>query len=176
MNIHPLFVHFPIALLVVYSIMELIHTQRFNHSDTYASIKGFLVIVGTLAAYVTVSTGEIAEGILSAGGPELARLVETHSTFAGVSTAIFSLLAASYAVKFILDSRYADVPVVNAGPFAPIWHALCVASRGVRESVFGQFLALAGIICITITGALGAAIVYGPDVDPIVSAVYRLFF
>jgi len=176
MNIHPLFVHFPIALLVVYSIMELIHTQRLNHSDTYASIKGFLVIVGTLAAYVTLSTGELAEGLLLANRPELAKLVETHSAFAGASTAIFSILAISYVIKFFMDSTYAQAPVLASGPLSRVWGAMLWYSRAIRENVLGQMLALAGIICITITGALGAAIVYGPDADPIVSFIYGLFF
>ena len=37
-------------------------------------------------------------------------------------------------------------------------------------------IALVGIVVITITGALGGAIVYGPEVDPIVSVIYHLFF
>ena len=176
MNIHPLFVHFPIALLAIYAIMELIHTDRLNHSDTYAAIKGFLVIVGTLAAYVTLSTGELAEGLLLANSPELAKLVETHSAFAGASTAIFSVLAISYAIKFFMDSTYAQAPVLASGPLSRVWGAMLWYSRAIRENVLGQMLALAGIICITITGALGAAIVYGPDADPIVSFIYGLFF
>ena len=176
MNIHPLFVHFPIALLSVYAIMELIHTNRLNHSNTYASIKGFLVILGTLAAYVTLSTGKLAAGLLLANRPDLAKLVATHSTFTGATTAIFSVLAASYVIKFILDSKYANMPILITGQLTIMWRALCAFSRAVRESVFGQFLALAGIICITITGGLGDSIVYGPDTDPIVRFIYGMFF
>ena len=176
MNIHPLFVHFPIALLAIYAIMELIHTDRLNHSDTYAAIKGFLVIVGTLAAYVTLSTGELAEGLVLANRPELAKIVETHSAFAGASTAIFSILAISYVIKFFMDSTYAHAPVLASAPLSRVWSAMLWYSRAIRENVLGQMLALAGIVCITITGGLGAAIVYGPDVDPLVRVIYGMFF
>ncbi|MEK7107324.1 MAG: DUF2231 domain-containing protein [Patescibacteria group bacterium] len=176
MDIHPLLVHFPIALLVAYAIMEMIHTDRLNHSDTYASIKSFLVIAGTLLAFVTLSTGEISERLLLSSRPDLAKLIETHSAFAGASTTIFSILALSYLIKFFLDSKYANAPVMASGPFARALGALNWYSRAIRENVLGQMLALAGIICITITGGLGAAIVYGPDADPIVSVIYRLFF
>ena len=33
-----------------------------------------------------------------------------------------------------------------------------------------------GLVAVTITGALGGALVYGPDVDPFVSLIYRLLF
>lgn len=176
MNIHPLFVHFPIALLAIYGIMELIHTDRLNHSDTYAAIKGFLAIVGTLAAYVTLSTGDIAEELLLKSRGDLRQLIETHSAFASASTIIFSILALAYLIKFIADSKYANASILTAGWFAPVWRALCISSRAVRETVFGQIMALAGIICITITGSLGASIVYGPDADPIVHLIYGMFF
>jgi uncharacterized membrane protein len=176
MNIHPLFVHFPIAFLVVYGIMELIHTERLNHSGLYAAIKGFLVILGTLSAYITLGTGESASHLLLRGSPDFRPLVEMHAGFAGATTAIFSLLAAAYIIKFALDSKHANASVLSTGWLASMWRALCVASRAIRETIFGQFLALAGIICITITGGLGAAIVYGPDTDPIVHFVYGMFF
>jgi len=44
------------------------------------------------------------------------------------------------------------------------------------ETPIVYVLAIAGIIAITFTGALGAAIVYGSDVDPIVKIIYGLFF
>lgn len=36
-------------------------------------------------------------------------------------------------------------------------------------------LALLGLGALMITGALGGAITYGPDADPIVSIVYKIF-
>lgn len=168
--------HFPIALLVVYAIMELIHTNRFTHSNTYAKVKGFLVILGTFSAYLTLATGELASELLVQSRPELERLIETHATLAGASTAIFSILALSYLIKFLLDSKHAAAPVLAAKLFSNIVAALKWYSEAIREHVLGQMLALAGIICITIASALGAAIVYGPDVDPLVNFIYRMFF
>ena len=47
--------------------------------------------------------------------------------------------------------------------------------NAVLQSPFLILMALAGLAAITITGALGGAVVYGPNIDPVVSAVYRFF-
>jgi hypothetical protein len=36
-------------------------------------------------------------------------------------------------------------------------------------------LSILGLAAITVTGALGASIVYGPNIDPFVHYIYRLF-
>jgi len=46
----------------------------------------------------------------------------------------------------------------------------------IRESFIVALAALARLIAISITGTLGGAIVYGPDVDLVVSLVYHLLF
>ena len=65
---------------------------------------------------------------------------------------------------------------VSGGSVAGIWETLGKIESLVLESFIVALAALAGLIAISITGALGGAIVYGPDVDPVVSLVYHLLF
>ena len=86
-------------------------------------------------------------------------MVETHAFFATTATFIFSLLAISY--------------------LARLRNMVGIASRianFILQRKISILLASAGLIAILITGGLGASIVYGPDTDPFVSFVYKLFF
>lgn len=172
MNIHPIFVHFPIALLTIYALLELARFKPIRNLPYLFDIKAFLVIVGFFSALVTVQTGNLAgEGVPS--GP-IRNLVETHSFFANISVYIFGLIALVYFLKWI-DLSSADRYII-ASPFGKIWIAVKKQTGYILRSPLLPFIALAGLLSITITGALGGAIVYGPDVDPFVHFIYGLFF
>lgn len=165
MNIHPIFTHFPIALLVLYSLLEVFRVRIITRHSHYFAIKAFLLIVGTLSAIVTFLTGDMAEELLTKTHPELHGLIETHSTFAGVSLALFGLLAAAYIMQILNEQGY--------------WRSI-TNNKLVRTLVnwvmlAAPVIAVLGLAAITITGGLGGAIVYGPNVDPFVSAIYSLF-
>lgn len=168
MNIHPLFVHFPIGLLVVYAVLEIFPLVRWYPQAPWDAIKTVLVVFGALGAVAASGTGEIAEKLLD--DESLKELIETHSSFAAAATFIFSALAFSYFVRWLsghhrmFEGRLR--PLAFVGSIADI-----IAIRSV--AVMG---ALAGLAAITITGALGAAIVYGPDADPLVTVIYSFFF
>ncbi len=128
MNIHPLFVHFPIALLTLYALFEIfipIKIRAFKLlkkentvfykwliDPVWNSIKAFLVIAGTLIAFPTLQTGELAEEVFrdAATSPELfhqsqvAQLIEVHSTFANITVGIFAVLAVAYIVRIVWSS------------------------------------------------------------------------
>lgn len=58
-SLHPMFVHFPIALLSLYAGLELITLHpRLRHNTTFYYIKLFLLVCGTLGSMVASSTGE----------------------------------------------------------------------------------------------------------------------
>jgi uncharacterized membrane protein len=164
MNIHPLFVHFPIGLLVVYCLLELVRFKKFLNSSNFRFLKGFLSITGLLAAGGAVITGYLAKEIISPT-IEVSRLIETHETFAQMTFLIFSILAGAYFVYFIGISNYSKL----------IPKFLYSIAHFIRESWLTPLIALLGLILITITGGLGAAIVYGPNIDPFVKAIYSLF-
>lgn len=139
MNIHPAFVHFPIALLTLYCIIEMLPLARYFPSISWTAIRAFLLYVGTLGALVTAVTGLMAEEVAG----ELPS-IQVHEKAAFILIAIFVLSSAlSYWWR-------------NEQPFRT-W-----TMKG---------LALAGLIMLFVVGALGANIVYGSDVDPIVKFV-----
>jgi len=171
MNIHPIFVHFPIALLTIYAIAELMKFRKLLDTAYWFYVKAVLVIVGTLSAFLALNTGEGAEDLVSRS---LDSLVEMHSTFASASTWIFGIIGFLYLVSWISKSGWNQkISTSSAGNY---WNKIVVLSNRILNSGFIVLLALIGLIVITITGALGGAIVYGPEVDPIVSFIYNLFF
>src|SRR3989344_923511 len=161
MNIHPLFVHFPIGLLVVYGLLELIRFNKIKNNSYLKFLKGFLSITGLLTAGLAVITGDIAKETLSLT-PEVSRLIETHETFAQMTFLVFFVLAAAYSIYFIGISKYSKL----------IPEFIYSIAHFIRESWLTPLIALLGIALITITGGLGADIVYGANIDPVVKAIY----
>ncbi|QQR83977.1 hypothetical protein IPJ72_02140 [Candidatus Peregrinibacteria bacterium] len=87
-NLHPLFVHFPIALFSLYALLELIPSKKVRNNTTVFFIKLFLLLSGTLSAWPTLMSGESIEHMFSSD-PMLNGVVEMHSLWASTSVAIF---------------------------------------------------------------------------------------
>ncbi len=85
--IHPILVHFPVALLTAYVIAAV--SAYFFRSDWLEKTAGFLLLLGVIAALAAVTTGKIAE---SAIAPPAASVGEMHETFATLTTVLFSAL------------------------------------------------------------------------------------
>lgn len=165
MNIHPIFVHFPIALLTFYALFEIFAWKKISSMSWWIYVKATLLFAGTLSGFVALNTGEGAEHII--GG---SKLIETHATFATASIWLFVVLSVVYLIRFVLESGY----IIN---FPKIQHVLNGIQNYINKySFLVPVIAFIGLVVITITGALGGAIVYGPDIDPVVSFVYHLFF
>lgn len=171
MDIHPIFVHFPIALLTIYAIAELIRFRKLINTIYWFYVKAILVIVGTLSAFLALNTGEGAEDSVSRS---LRPLVEMHSSFASVSTWIFGIIAIIYLISWINKSEFNQR--IQASSIGNQLNKVVVIVNRILNSSFIILLALIGLVLITITGGLGGAIVYGPDIDPIVNFIYHLFF
>ena len=81
-NIHPLFVHFPIALLLIYSIIKILPLQKWLPAVAWKHIERALLFFGVLGAFAALSTGEIAEQMTRPNND----VVEAHSLFAAIAT------------------------------------------------------------------------------------------
>ncbi len=171
MNIHPILVHFPIALMTIYAVAEIVSIKKFKDTVYWFYVKATLVITGTLFAFLSLGTGDSAEELVK---HDVRPLVNMHANFAATSTWIFGFLAVVYLVSWISKSKYNEKLV--ASKFSKIWNIKVKIADKILNSYFPIILAIVGLITITITGALGGAIVYGPDVDPIVNFIYHLFF
>jgi hypothetical protein len=88
-------------------------------------------------------------------------LVEIHSNWATASVWIFGVLSLVYLAAWLHREGV-------------LKHAVGSWCERALSLWFTPVVALAGLAAITITGALGGAIVYGPDVDPAVKFIYSL--
>jgi uncharacterized membrane protein len=157
MNIHPIFVHFPLAFLTVYAAFEIVRLPFFTQESWYKPVKKALLYIGTLMSFITLQTGESAEHLMKVRNP----LVETHSTWATVSVWIFVVIAVGYLLETCATKTW----------FARLSFLLPI---GKIIRTLAPLLAFVGLVAITVAGALGGAIVYGPDVDPIVKFIYGI--
>ncbi len=159
MDLHPVFVHFPIALLSVYAAVEVVRVPKLVRTSWWFPLKSVLVIIGSVAGVVTFFSGWLLEQAAEQNGI-VPKVMEMHGNFALYTVIVFGVLALAHAV--VLLRKYFNEQIIR-----------------VAESILQPWvvipLAILGLVLITITGSLGGAMVYGPDVDPIVKAVYNLF-
>lgn len=176
MNIHPIFVHFPIGLLAVYSILELgaYGWTTLRRQTWLFSVNAFLLFSGVLAAFAALVTGGIAEDIIEES--PRAFILEVHSPVAGITTVLYVILAAAYLVRVFERNGWGNRMIGTNSLFIRIWNFKKYVSHRILDTWLLPLLALLALIGMIVTGALGAAIVYGPDIDPLVSFVYHLFW
>lgn len=174
MNIHPLMIHFPIGLLATYSVLEFIRYKKITSQPYWLYIKATLVILGTLSAYAAIFFGSMIENMFALI-PEKNAIVPVHEIWAMITTVIFSLLAVCYFIVWVRNSNEENSFGTHKF-WGKIFTLLVLISMEVTSSSISLLLAAAGLISITITGALGGAMVHGVHFDPFITFVYRLFF
>lgn len=163
-NIHPLFVHFPIALLFVYSIIKIFPLQKWLPSIAWRDIEKILLTVGILGAFAALSTGETAEHIFK---PDHA-LVEAHATFANIATWIYAALLVGILIGMArLHTFFAKLPKW-------LQTFLIALEKILTNKTCSAILALLGLVDIAVTGLLGGVMVYGADADPAARVVLKI--
>ncbi len=158
--IHPMLVHFPVALLTIYALLELIQIKKIKETFNLFWVKAMLVIIGAASCVPTILAGGISEEQFK--GSNKRPIIGVHENFAIISTCIFGLAALGYLIQVWGKLK----------PEATIPKKL---GRIFSSPVF-VVLAILGFIALSITGALGNAITRGPESEPITSFVYHLFF
>ena len=171
MNLHPLIVHFPIAFLTLYAVLELLRFRQLTALSFWFHLKAVLVILGTISAIVALQTGELIEDMFR--GTDLQSVLDYHSALANAATDVFAFLALCYIV------RWADMEGIEKRMptrLSRLWKGLLRISMATLGTFFAPLIALIGLILMVFVGALGAVMVYGPDVDPAVRIIYNLLF
>lgn len=163
-NIHPIFVHFPIAFLLLYTVIKILPLQKWMPRIVWTDIERVLFIVGIVGAFVASSTGEIAEHITRPNHS----LVEMHSLFASLSTWFYGIILAGEIIAVLNKNILTKLSLPTVSKLLQIIeHILCNKTIVVT-------LAVLGMIALTITGLLGGVIVYGVTADPIAPFVLRI--
>lgn len=170
MNLHPMFVHFPVALFTLYAVSELLRFKKLLRSQTWFLIKATMLWIGFLGSLGAYFTGQAQE--IVAGNP----LIELHGQWALATAWLFGTLAVIYALIALEHYYNAQICRLIGPRGEQIFVRLTKLARAIHGSLLTPLLALIGLVSITITGALGGSIVYGPDVDPVAQLVHRFFF
>ncbi len=171
LNIHPIFVHFPIALLSLYAVFEILSLPMLTRLQWWFPTKAVLLFAGMIGGLIADQTGELAEAIYR-GSPTMS-LIRLHSTYAEAALWVYGVLAALY---FIECLRRLQISSLLPAVLQKSWQYLIRIEQMLFRVPLLMLGSIAGLIIITIAGALGGAITYGPNADPIVSFIYHLFF
>ena len=167
-NLHPIIVHFPIALLTFYVGIEIasLHPKLRNNKTVYY-IKLVLLLAGTLGTIAGIVSGEAAQELVGKS-----TLVHTHEQFAEMTRNVFLLLSIIYIAKLYTYEKQAAV----AKALPPFLQNIFTAIAKYAAKFFvPQILAVIGLFVVTVTWALGGAMVYGKTADPIVKRAVDTF-
>ncbi len=156
-NIHPIFVHFPIALLFLYSLIKVIPVNRLFPKVSWKHVERVLLLFGVLGAGAALLTGEIAEHLVEPNHD----LVEMHSLFANITTWTYGVLLVGE-ILAVFMSKLSRVPYVQK---------LCAF---LTHPIISRLLAIVGFIALTVTGVLGGVMVYGTSSDPMAGFILNL--
>lgn len=89
-----------------------------------------------------------------------------HSTWATLTNFLGIIIAVLMLVSYFSSS------IISRYPGGTIARITGIITRLAQTHALMIILALCVIISITVTGALGAVIVHGPQVDPVVNFIY----
>lgn len=132
-------------------------------------------MLGTLAAYAAIITGDwFAESIPS--DAPIQAVIEKHEMMASITATIFTIIALAYLFAWLQKEGVIEKCVARMLWTRPGVVILEKLDRLILCAPVSMILALVGVVAITMTGGLGAAMVYGPDIDPFVKIIYNLFF
>ncbi|HSW96453.1 MAG TPA: DUF2231 domain-containing protein [Candidatus Saccharimonadales bacterium] len=165
MNVHPLLVHFPITFFITYAVFELLRFKRIIKQQYWFYIKAILVCLGVVSAFAAGIAGKIIQ-------PQFTQktLVSIHEHINESATAIFAILAICYIISWIKQTSNSSIPQKNN----KFWLFLFKSEEVILHTPLLYFLVIPGLLLITLGGALGGIIVYGPNLDPFTSFIYSL--
>jgi uncharacterized membrane protein len=103
-GLHPLIVHFPIALLLVAPLFVVVGILlRGSRSFLWAAL--LLMAIGTTATFLAVSTGEAA-GKLAERTPQINAVLERHEELAEATRAVFLVLTLVFAAIVVAPAAF----------------------------------------------------------------------
>ena len=95
-GLHPLIVHFPVALLLVAPLFVLLALVWRAHRRGLLLAALLLMVLGTASTFIAVSTGEAA-GKLADRSPEVTAVLSHHEELAESTRTAFTVLTAVFA-------------------------------------------------------------------------------
>lgn len=100
-GLHPLVVHFPIALLIVAPVLVVLGLIIYRQYVWFATAALVIMSIGTIFAFVAVSTGE-AGAELALRSPEINPVLERHEELAETTRWVFLGLTLLFAAVTLI--------------------------------------------------------------------------
>lgn len=164
-NLHPIFVHFPIAFLILYSLIVLLPLQKWFPKITFKITQNILLFTGTVGIFLAKATGETAQEIVKPDN----NIVEMHELFANITTWFYVLLVVITFLPFIIS--FLQKKCIR---FKKIISLLQRVHSFLNKNLIIKTSAFLGVISLFITGLLGGVMVYGLSVDPIAPFILKI--
>ena len=93
--LHPLIIHFPIALLLITPILILIGLFFPKKAGGFLTAAFVVMLLGTIASYVAISTGDAASELVDRT-PAIEAVLERHEELADTTRSVFTALTAIF--------------------------------------------------------------------------------
>ena len=119
-ELHPLVIHFPIALLLVaplFIIVGVITNPRKGRPFLVAALA--LMLLGTVATYLAIATGEAA-GEIAGRTPVVSAVLERHEDLAEMARIVFSVLTFLFAAILFLPRILKQEPSALTARILPL--------------------------------------------------------
>jgi uncharacterized membrane protein len=97
-HLHPMVVHFPIALIIVGFLMDVV-SFYFKEKSYLSEFSFYLLLLGTIAAIISLLIGVVSTPEMSGSAGEIKEL---HELFAWITV---SLLVLTIAIRIILKTN-----------------------------------------------------------------------
>lgn len=162
-NLHPIFVHFPIAFLLLYSLMRILPAEKWLPRISWKALRLILITFGEIAALIAQTTGETAEHL----GQHNRQILEMHSLLAQVSVVIYAILLTGELLFFL--NHYLSAKI----KYKPLLKFLEIIEKIFSDKTLAIILSTAGLITISLTGLLGGVMVYGVSADPLAPIILK---
>lgn len=104
-GLHPIIVHFPIALLLVAPILIILGIIFHKNGRTFMVSAFVLMLIGTIAAFIAVATGEAA-GELAESMANVEAVLENHEELAETARNIFAALTVIFGVIVFIPMMF----------------------------------------------------------------------
>jgi uncharacterized membrane protein len=168
-DFHPIFVHFPIAFLTLYSIIKILPLTRWFPRVAWRDIERVLLVFGFIGSIAALLTGEQAE--------ELNRppqdIAEWHEFFANTTIWLYGALLAGEFLSFIRRFFSQSLGTIGAK-----WPSVIKTFRFLENllthNLFSKLIAVVALGTLFLTGLLGGVMVYGTTADPLAPFVLKI--
>lgn len=162
-DLHPIFVHFPIAFFLLYSLLRLVPWSKKLPTVEWQIPRMVILACGLLGAWLANVTGEVARDLNQPNH----QLVEMHETFAAFSVNIYVILLIAELIVFIKPEWLEINYLKNIKP-------LFIFLKKITGKWLFYLLSIIGALAIAMTGLLGGVMVYGVKADPLAAPILKL--